>query len=202
MVGDDKGLHMNDKKIDNLQAGLVSKDSKEAINGSQLYEVKSMVQHVENHTTQLQQNLHALEQDSRQGDAMNAALSALKPIAYSEEKPSQIMAGIGNYKDKTAFALGLGHYANKNTFAHAGLAYAGSGSTAIVNAGISVRFGHSDAKETKANAMASTDNTALANTVNAMMEQLKLQEQRMKQLESENDNLKQKVMAMESTMKH
>lgn len=51
---------------------------------------------------------------------MGAALAALNPIAYDPYEPTQIMAGLGNYKGHSAMAIGVAHYTNERTILHMG----------------------------------------------------------------------------------
>ena len=75
-----------------------------------------------------------------------AALAALKPLQYDPVEPTQIMAGIGNYQQKTAVALGVAHYTNESTMLNAGVSL-GTGHT-MVNVGYTRKFGHTkDEKE-------------------------------------------------------
>ena len=79
--------------------------------------------------------------ESRSGNAMNAALSALKPLDYKEHERTQVMAGVGHYEDKTGFALGVAHFTNERTMFNAGVAL--SGNKHMYNAGATFRFGSS-----------------------------------------------------------
>ena len=85
--------------------------------------------------------------ESRSGNAMNAALAALKPLDYKEHERTQVMAGVGHYADKTGFALGVAHFTNERTMFNAGVAL--SGNKHMYNAGATFRFGsRSDEVET------------------------------------------------------
>ena len=79
--------------------------------------------------------------ESRSGNAMNAALAALKPLDYKEHERTQVMAGVGHYADKTGFALGVAHFTNERTMFNAGVAL--SGNKQMYNAGATFRFGSS-----------------------------------------------------------
>ncbi|WP_314357394.1 YadA-like family protein, partial [uncultured Veillonella sp.] len=70
-----------------------------------------------------------------------AALAALKPIQYDPLAPTQIMAGIGNYKSQTAVALGVAHYSNEDTMFNIGASL--DSHDAILNAGVTHKFGSS-----------------------------------------------------------
>ena len=77
--------------------------------------------------------------------AASAAMAGLKPLQYDPLEPTQILAAVGNYKGSTAAAIGLAHYTNESTMLHMGLSLGGHDN--MVNAGISYKFGSSDAKK-------------------------------------------------------
>ncbi|WP_342341419.1 YadA-like family protein [Veillonella montpellierensis] len=95
---------------------------------------------------EITKEMHEFKTESVRGDALGAALSALKPLDYDPYNRSQIMAGVSTYKGQEAVALGLAHYSNENTLVHAGLSYAGS-SELMANVGVSYRFGNGEDKE-------------------------------------------------------
>ena len=74
-----------------------------------------------------------------------AAMAALKPIQYDPLEPTQIMAGIGNYRGETAGALGLAHYTNEDTMFNVGVSVGGNHN--MVNAGVTHKFGSSPEKK-------------------------------------------------------
>ena len=74
-----------------------------------------------------------------------AALAALKPIQYDPLEPTQIMAGIGNYKSQTAVALGVAHYTNENTMFNLGVSL--DSHDGMVNAGVTHKFGYGPEKK-------------------------------------------------------
>lgn len=90
--------------------------------------------------------INDVRKESRQGDAMNAALAALKPLQYDPDEKTQIMAGVGGYKGEHAVALGLAHFFNDSLMANIGGAYT-SGSSMIWNAGVTIKFGSSHDKD-------------------------------------------------------
>ena len=103
---------------------------------------------MENSAKSMDKALHTLSNtigevrdESRSGNAMNAALSALKPLDYKEHERTQVMAGVGHYEDKTGFALGVAHFTNERTMFNAGVAL--SGNKHMYNAGATFRFGSS-----------------------------------------------------------
>ena len=132
------GVTIKDNKITGLAPGEISKDSKDAVNGSQLFATNQMVVNNMN-------QINNLRDESREGDAMGAAMAALKPLDFDPYQRSQVMAGIGHYKGKEAVALGLAHYNNEDLMIHGGLAFAGN-SDVMANVGVTYRFGRSDEK--------------------------------------------------------
>ena len=74
-----------------------------------------------------------------------AAMAALKPIQYNPLEPTQIMAGVGNYRGETAAALGLAHYTNEDTMFNVGVSVGGNHN--MVNAGVTHKFGSSPEKK-------------------------------------------------------
>ena len=74
-----------------------------------------------------------------------AAMAALKPIQYDPLEPTQVMAGVGNYRGETAAALGLAHYTNENTMFNVGVSIGGNHN--MVNAGVTHKFGSSPEKK-------------------------------------------------------
>ena len=72
-------------------------------------------------------------------------MAALKPIQYDPLEPTQVMAGVGNYRGETAAALGLAHYTNENTMLNVGVTLGGTHN--MVNAGVTHKFGYSPEKK-------------------------------------------------------
>ena len=74
-----------------------------------------------------------------------AAMAALKPIQYDPLEPTQVMAGVGNYRGETAAALGLAHYTNEDTMFNVGVSLGANHN--MVNAGVTHKFGSSPEKK-------------------------------------------------------
>ena len=88
---------------------------------------------------------NAARQYASKAGANAAALAALKPIQYDPLEPTQIMAGVGNYKSQTAVALGMAHYTNENTMFNIGVSLDSHDN--MVNAGVTHKFGYSPEKK-------------------------------------------------------
>ncbi len=100
---------------------------------------------LEHQIGELGNDLQELRKESRNGDALGAALSALKPIQYDPLEPTQFMAGIGHYKNVNAFAIGIAHYTKESTMLHAGISMV-RGAT-MINGGATFKFGNSPEKK-------------------------------------------------------
>ncbi len=77
--------------------------------------------------------------------ATSAAISGLKPLQYDPLEPTQVLAAVGHYKGNTAAAVGVAHYTNESTMFHMGVSLGGHDN--MINAGVSYKFGTSDAKK-------------------------------------------------------
>ena len=107
--------------------------------------INQVVQQNSNDTKELKQAISNVSTESQRVGAHAAAMAALKPIQYDPLEPTQVMAGVGNYRGETAAALGVAHYTNENTMLNVGVTL---GSTHnMVNAGITHKFGYSPEKK-------------------------------------------------------
>ena len=107
--------------------------------------INQVVQQNSSDTKELKQAISNVSTESQRVGAHAAAMAALKPIQYDPMEPTQVMAGIGNYRGETAAALGLAHYTNENTMLNVGVSL---GSTHnMVNAGVTHKFGSSPEKK-------------------------------------------------------
>lgn len=120
------------------------KDNKENI-AANTQSINELAQAQQQSMDGIRHAINDVRKESRQGDAMNAALAALKPLQYDPDEKTQIMAGVGGYKGEHAVALGLAHFFNDSLMANIGGAYT-SGSSMIWNAGVTIKFGSSHDK--------------------------------------------------------
>lgn len=126
------GLDNGGNTISNVGPGVNGTD---AVNVNQL----------KNATGGLSNAINAVAGETQRVGAHAAALSALKPIQYDPLEPTQVMAGIGNYRGETAAALGIAHYTAEDTMFHVGMSVGSHHN--MVNAGVTRKFGTSDAKK-------------------------------------------------------
>ena len=128
-VSMDSNLDMGGKQINNVAAATRPTD---AVNKQQVDQaMKSLAGMADG----------AAKKYASKAGANAAALAALKPIQYDPLAPTQIMAGIGNYKSQTAIALGVAHYANEDTMFNIGASL--DSQDAMLNAGVTHKFGSS-----------------------------------------------------------
>lgn len=126
------GLDNGGNTISNVGPGVNGTD---AVNVNQLKDA----------TGGLSNAINAVAGEMQRVGAHAAALSALKPIQYDPLEPTQVMAGIGNYRGETAAALGIAHYTAEDTMFHVGMSVGSHHN--MVNAGVTRKFGTSDAKK-------------------------------------------------------
>ena len=130
-----------------------------------------------------------LRGEIHQGNAMTAALAALKPIQYKVDEPTQVMVGIGKQEEKMGYALGVAHYTNERTLFNAGAAF--SSGQMIYNLGATLRFGKGGNA-----AGAFGDNASLsvlADELQAERQQNDRQEQAIANLQSDNRQLRNDI---------
>ena len=94
---------------------------------------------------QLRNAMHSVDGKIADVGAASAAMAGLKPLQYDPLEPTQVLAAVGNYKGSTAAAIGIAHYTNESTMLHMGVSLGGHDN--MVNAGVSYKFGTSDAKK-------------------------------------------------------
>ena len=127
-----EGLNNGNNQIKGVAAGTADTD---AVNLGQLKKSNA----------QLANAIANVETETQRVGAHAAAMSALKPIQYDPLEPTQVMAGYGNYRGKSAAALGLAHYTNEDTMFNVGVSVGGRHN--MINAGYTHKFGNSDAKK-------------------------------------------------------
>ena len=107
--------------------------------------INQMTQNNAGNTTQLRQEISKVATETQRVGAHAAAMAALKPIQYDPLAPTQIMAGVGNYRGESAAALGIAHYTNDNTMFNVGVSVGGNHN--MINAGVTHKFGISAEKK-------------------------------------------------------
>ena len=198
------------RQINNVAAGTLDTD---AVNVAQLKRVlntsiNNTMGDIMNQTNTLvngvRQDVQALRSESREGDAMNAALAALKPGDYKSTEPTQIMAGVGHNSGKTGVALGVAHYTDEGTMFNAGVAFAGKQRS--YNAGATFRIGHGSDDVPQyappATVQVLSEELALEKSRNEIQERrMQEQEAKLNRLLEQNERLQQEVATLKTLLK-
>lgn len=149
----DNGLNNGNHKIVNVSKGEVSKTSTDAINGSQLHEVKTQVDNNTNRISTLENNTanigdkvlnNAKSYTDQQVSKVGAASAALAGLHYLDYNPNDkwsFATSLGHYKHSTAGAIGASYQPNENSMVHAGVTL---GSESMFNIGASFKVGEQD----------------------------------------------------------
>ena len=122
------GLNNGGNQIHGVAAGTADTD---AVNVGQL----------KNTQAGLQEAINRVGVETQRVGAHAAAMAALKPIQYDPLEPTQIMAGIGNYRGETAGAIGIAHYKTEDTMFNIGVTLGSNHN--MINAGVTHKFGGS-----------------------------------------------------------
>ena len=132
-----QGIDAGDQVIAGVKAGVADSD---------VVTVKQLKDSISNvGGNELKQAISSVSSETQRVGAHAAAMAALKPIQYDPMEPTQVMAGVGNYRGETAAALGLAHYTNENTMLNVGVSLGGTHN--MVNAGVTHKFGSSPEKK-------------------------------------------------------
>ena len=119
---DANGINANNQKITNVADGSISEGSKDAVNGGQLYGMKTDLEH---------------KVDKVGANA--AAMANLHPMEFDPDSKWNIAAAMGNYGSETATAIGAFYRPNEDVMVNFSTAF-GTGEN-MVGGGVSVRLG-------------------------------------------------------------
>lgn len=161
---DNKGLNNGGNKITNVADGEVSATSKDAVNGSQLYQA----------TSGISNGVNLLNSKIGKVGAGAAALAAIHPLDFDPDDKWNFAAGYGNYAGENAMALGAFYRPNEDTmFSVAGSM--GNGEN-MVNAGVSLKLGQKNGVSTSRVALAKEvqDLKAIVKAQNVEIQQMKV----------------------------
>ena len=125
----------------------VSTDANDATSAANVSYVNSMYQMSVANDENIIRSMKSMESRMNQNiNKVGAGAAALAALAYDdiqEGQKCQIAAGIGNYENKTAYALGAKYHVNRDISFHMG---ATLGNTRMVNGGFSIALGHAAPK--------------------------------------------------------
>lgn len=148
-----QGINAGHQVIAGVKAGVADTD---VVNVKQLKDsisnvgnvatvINQVVQQNASDMKELKQAISSVSSETQRVGAHAAAMAALKPIQYDPLEPTQVMAGVGNYRGEMAAALGLAHYTNENTMLNVGVTLGSAHN--MVNAGVTHKFGSSPEKK-------------------------------------------------------
>lgn len=132
------GIDGGNQKVTNVATGDISSTSKDAVNGSQLFETNQRVAKLGNRINKV--------------GAGAAALAALHPLDFDPDDKWDFAAGYGNYNGENAAAVGAYYRPNEDTMFSVGGSF-GNGEN-MVNAGVSLKLGQGNHVSTSKVAMA------------------------------------------------
>lgn len=133
---------------------------------------EALVKEVHTRMNSVETKLDQLGHRVNTSGALNAALSALKPLSFDADDKFQIMAGVGHFKGSTGTALGVGYYPNEDVLLHGGMAVGNS--EKMYNVGMSLKVG----SRSKSDAYQSTLYNQDTDTFNVNVDTLSEQEQK------------------------
>ena len=136
---DSNGINANDQKVVNVAPGRIAADSKDAINGSQLYQTNERVTSVENRVGTVENRVDKLDSRVDKVGANAAALANLHPLEFDADSKWNIAAAVGGYKGETATAIGAFYRPNENVIVNVSSSF-GTGEN-MYGGGISLRIG-------------------------------------------------------------
>ena len=133
------GINAGNKKVTGVADGDVKENSKDAINGGQLHQVKADINNringVENQVISNSNRINQLGNRVNKVGAGAAALAALHPMDFDPDDKLTFSAGYGNYGGENAAAIGAYYRPDEKVMFSVG-GTVGNGEN-MVNAGIS-----------------------------------------------------------------
>ena len=127
------------RKITNVADGEVSATSTDAVTGKQLYAMQNSNNNFKN---EVYEKIDNVKDEVRDVGSLSAALAGLHPMQYDPKAPAQVMAALGQYKNKQSVAVGLSYYFNDRFMMSAGVALSGEKKTkSMANVGFTVKLG-------------------------------------------------------------
>lgn len=193
------GINAGGKKVTHVADGEIAADSKDAVNGSQLYRVQKNVESIENNVTNLAGDVTNL--NGRVSDLDNrvnkvgagaAALAALHPLDFNPDDKWNFAVGYGNYRNANSVAVGAFYQPNENTMFNVATNF-GNGEN-MINAGVSFKIG-------KGNSYAGISKAQLVAENQQLKENDALQDQKIQKQDQEIQELKKALEELKSRIK-
>ena len=160
-------VDMGGNTIEGVAPGKISKDSTDAVNGSQLYATNQVISNLGGAVNKLGTRIDRV-------GAGSAALAALHPLDFDPDDKWDFAAGYGNYRGANAAAVGAYYRPNEDTMFSIGGSFGGGEN--MVNAGVSFKLGQGN--------HVSTSRVAMAKELEAMRRHMAEQDALIAKLES------------------
>ncbi|MDY2904981.1 MAG: YadA-like family protein [Caecibacter massiliensis] len=160
-------VNMGGNKIEGVAPGKISKDSTDAVNGSQLYAADQAISYLGGTVNKLGTRVDRV-------GAGSAALAALHPLDFDPDDKWDFAAGYGHYRGANAAAVGAYYRPNEDTMFSIGGSFGGGEN--MFNAGVSIKLGQGN--------HISTSRVAMAKEMEAMRRHMAEQDALIAKLES------------------
>ena len=160
-------VNMGGNKIEGVAPGKISKDSTDAVNGSQLYAADQAISYLGGTVNKLGTRVDRV-------GAGSAALAALHPLDFDPDDKWDFAAGYGHYRGANAAAVGAYYRPNEDTMFSIGGSFGGGEN--MFNAGVSIKLGQGN--------HVSTSRVAMAKEMEAMRRHMAEQDALIAKLES------------------
>ena len=160
-------VNMGGNTIEGVAPGKISKNSTDAVNGSQLYATNQVVSNLGGAVNKLGTRVDRV-------GAGSAALAALHPLDFDPDDKWDFAAGYGHYRGANAAAVGAYYRPNEDTMFSIGGSFGGGEN--MFNAGVSIKLGQGN--------HISTSRVAMAKEIEAMRRHMAEQDALIAKLES------------------
>lgn len=192
------GINAGGKKVTHVADGEIAADSKDAVNGSQLYSVQKNVESIENNVTNLAgdvTNLNGrvsnLDNRINKVGAGAAALAALHPLDFNPDDKWNFAVGYGNYRNANSVALGAFYQPNENTMFNVATNF-GNGEN-MINAGVSFKIGKGNSYAGISKAQLVAENQQLKANDALQDQKIQKQDQEIQELKKALEELKSRI---------
>jgi uncharacterized coiled-coil protein SlyX len=176
------GINAGGRKVTNVAPGEISASSTDAVNGSQIHELKGSITNNTTHLTQLDNRVGDLDHRVNEVGAGAAALAGLHPVDYDPDSKWNVAVSGGSYKDQQALALGAFYHPNDDTLLSLGTTVGYNDN--MVTVGASFKVGERGNVKKVYPGEAAKELTSLKKHVAEQDKKLVSQDQRIGQLET------------------
>ncbi|CAN2325496.1 Cell surface protein [Fusobacterium sp. oral taxon C10] len=199
------GSKGKERKITNVADGEVSATSTDAVTGKQLYKAmqNSGALGIENLRNEVNEKIDDVKDEVRDVGSLSAALAGLHPMQYDPKAPAQVMAALGQYRNKQSVAVGLSYYFNDRFMMSTGIALSGEKKTkTMANVGFTVKLGKGSGVGYNETPQYVVQNEVKRLTVEnqELKERVNAQENKINTQGIENQDLKERVKNLEEKL--